>query len=94
MLHFLATVALLLFIGERLVRYTYAWLDGRRFARVLVAIIAVPLFGGAAAVLFSTMPGATSYAATFGALIGAIAGWFFAGWPTYYWEAWSRRIQY
>lgn len=69
----------------------YFWLIGHWFARVLMVILLVPAVGFAIACLFATAPGVTPVGAAFGGLIGAIAGWFLAGWPAYYWEARNRR---
>lgn len=70
----------------------YFWLLAHWFARVLMVILLVPLFAIAVAGVFYRMdPTAALAPETLGVVIGAVAAWYAAGIPTYYWR-WRLRI--
>jgi peptidoglycan/LPS O-acetylase OafA/YrhL len=72
----------------------YFWLQGHWYARILTAIILIPLLAfivatmlaGAAVSGGAIHPEYASGLAFLGAVVGGVAGWFAAGTPVYYWR--------
>jgi hypothetical protein len=59
------------------------WLVGALFARVVMVLVCVPAFAFLGCIALAAVPGATGAAEGLGAILGGVAGWLLAGWPTY-----------